>query len=115
MSYCNSPPTSHETVREICDVSPLVCLVCFALVSIARRQELLLDAFAARKSKVLASSQTPFAIFVKKLQESLTRMEAFDVVTVTQGMDGRLPPLLEPGHFLIPLSQIRSEAALHHS
>jgi hypothetical protein len=59
-------------------------------VSIARRQELLLDAFSARKSKALAGSQTPFAIFVKKLQESLTRMEAFDVVTVTQGMDGRL-------------------------
>lgn len=56
-------------------------------ISIARRQELLLDAFTVRKSKVLAGSQTPFAIFVKKLQESLTRMEAFDVVTVTQGMD----------------------------
>jgi E3 ubiquitin-protein ligase TRIP12 len=56
-------------------------------MSIARRQELLLDAFIVRKSKVLAGSQTPFAIFVKKLQESLTRMEAFDVVTVTQGMD----------------------------
>ncbi|KAH9004468.1 hypothetical protein EDB86DRAFT_2883363 [Lactarius hatsudake] len=56
-------------------------------ISIARRQELLLDAFIARKSKILAGSQTPFAIFVKKLQESLTRMEAFDVVTVTQGMD----------------------------
>ena len=48
----------------------------------------MLDAFIVRKSKVLAGSQTPFAIFVKKLQESLTRMEAFDVVTVTQGMDG---------------------------
>ena len=58
------------------------------LVSIARHQGLLLDAFIIRKSKVLAGSQTPFAIFVKKLQESLTRMEAFDVVTVTQGMDG---------------------------
>ncbi len=66
----------------------------FALVSIARRQELLLDAFTARKSKALAGSQTPFAIFVKKLQESLTRMEAFDVVTVTQGMDGMSPPNL---------------------
>ena len=62
----------------------------FALVPIARRQELLLDTFTARKSKALVGSQTPFAIFVKKLQESLTRMEAFDVVTVTQGMDGTL-------------------------
>jgi E3 ubiquitin-protein ligase TRIP12 len=38
---------------------------------------------------------------VKKLQESLTRMEAFDVVTVTQGMDGRLFPLSELGYFLM--------------
>lgn len=68
----------------------------FPLVSIARRQELLLDAFTARKSKTPAGSQTPFAIFVKKLQESLTRMEAFDVVTVTQGMDGRLMPIIQP-------------------
>ena len=29
------------------------------LVSIARRQELLLDVFIVRKTKVLASSQTP--------------------------------------------------------
>ncbi|KAI0306092.1 hypothetical protein B0F90DRAFT_1808594 [Multifurca ochricompacta] len=56
-------------------------------IPISRRQELLLDAFTARKSKAPAGSQTPFSIFVKKLQESLTRMEAFDVVTVTQGMD----------------------------
>ncbi|KAI0272306.1 hypothetical protein BC834DRAFT_1030472 [Gloeopeniophorella convolvens] len=56
-------------------------------ITIERRQELLLDAFTARKSKALSGSQTPFSIFVKKLQESLTRMESFDVVTVTQGMD----------------------------
>jgi len=87
----------------------------FALVPIARRQELLLDTFTARKSKALAGSQTPFAVFVKKLQESLTRMEAFDVVTVTQGMDGTLPPLTEQTHILITLSQIRSEAVHHHS
>jgi E3 ubiquitin-protein ligase TRIP12 len=75
--------SSKWTVSVYCEV---VCSV--ELVPIARRQELLLDAFIVRKSKVLAGSQTPFAIFVKKLQESLTRMEAFDVVTVTQGMDG---------------------------
>ncbi|KAI0287813.1 hypothetical protein BC826DRAFT_1093244 [Russula brevipes] len=57
------------------------------VLSIARRQELLLEAFTTRKSKSPTGSQTPFGIFVKKLQESLTRMEAFDVVTVTQGMD----------------------------
>ena len=57
-------------------------------MSIARRQELLLDAYIVRKLKVLAGSQTLFVIFVEKLQESLTRIEVFDVVTVTQGMDG---------------------------
>jgi hypothetical protein len=87
----------------------------FALVSIARRQELLLDAFAARKSKAFAGSQTPFAIFVKKLQESLTRMEAFDVVTVTQGMDGKLTPLLWSPILFSHHSQIRNEAVLRHS
>ena len=53
-----------------------------------RRQELLLDAFTSRRSKGGVNSQTPLAIFVKKLQESLTRMESFEVVTVAQGVDG---------------------------
>ncbi|KAJ6514891.1 hypothetical protein C8R47DRAFT_1275714 [Mycena vitilis] len=57
-------------------------------LSVARRKELLLDAFAGRRSKVaIGSTPTPFATFVKKLQESLTRMESFDVVTVAQGAD----------------------------
>ncbi|KAJ6534683.1 hypothetical protein DFH09DRAFT_1180315, partial [Mycena vulgaris] len=56
-------------------------------LSLARRKELLLDAFAGRRTKVLGNAQTPFATFVKKLQESLTRMESFDVVTVAQGVD----------------------------
>lgn len=56
------------------------------IVSLPRRKELLLDALVQRKMKVL-NGQTPFATFVKKLQESLTRMESFDVVTVTQGSD----------------------------
>jgi E3 ubiquitin-protein ligase TRIP12 len=54
-----------------------------------RRQELLLEAFTSRRSKGVANSQTPLAIFVKKLQESLTRMESFEVVTVAQGIDGQ--------------------------
>jgi E3 ubiquitin-protein ligase TRIP12 len=57
-------------------------------VSLARRKELLLDAFAGRRTKVVNGAPTPFATFVKKLQESLTRMESFDVVTVAQGVDG---------------------------
>jgi E3 ubiquitin-protein ligase TRIP12 len=54
-----------------------------------RRQELLLDAFTSRRLKGGANLQTPLSIFVKKLQESLTRMESFDVVTVAQGIDGQ--------------------------
>ena len=58
-------------------------------VSIQRRREILLDAFACRKMKGLHPGQTPFATLVKKLQESLTRMESFDVITVTQNSDGK--------------------------
>lgn len=55
-----------------------------------KRQEIFLDAFTLRKVKGPTSTQTPLSIFVKKLQESLTRMETFDVVTVAQGIDGQL-------------------------
>lgn len=58
-------------------------------VSLKRRQELLLDAFTTRRQKGGGNPQTPLALFVKKLQESLTRMESFEVVTVAQGIDGR--------------------------
>jgi E3 ubiquitin-protein ligase TRIP12 len=56
-------------------------------VPLARRKELLLDALVNRKNKTLVSLQTPFSTFVKKLQESFTRMESFDVITVSQGSD----------------------------
>ncbi|KAJ7702191.1 hypothetical protein B0H17DRAFT_1127779 [Mycena rosella] len=56
-------------------------------LSLARRKELLLDAFAGRRTKVLGNAQTPFVTFVKKLQESLMRMQSFDVITVAQGID----------------------------
>ncbi|KAG6853894.1 hypothetical protein C0991_000359 [Blastosporella zonata] len=52
-----------------------------------KRQELLLDAFGDRRTTVLTGAPSPFATLVKKLQESLTRMESFDVVTVAQGND----------------------------
>jgi len=58
------------------------------VVDLQRRKEILLDAFAARKIKSLNASQTPFATLVKKLQESLTRMETFDVITVASNSDG---------------------------
>ncbi|KAJ4473595.1 hypothetical protein J3R30DRAFT_3659131 [Lentinula aciculospora] len=56
-------------------------------VSVARRKELLLDSLVSRRNRTLSSSQTPFSTFVKKLQESFTRMESFDVITVSQGSD----------------------------
>ncbi|KAF8074929.1 hypothetical protein FPV67DRAFT_1559549 [Lyophyllum atratum] len=52
-----------------------------------RRQELLLEAFSGRRTKGFTGTQSPFTTLVKKLQESLTRMESFDVVTVAQGVD----------------------------
>jgi len=59
-------------------------------VSLHRRKEILLDAFASRKVKNLSPTQTPFATLVKKLQESFTRMESFEVITVAQNSDGML-------------------------
>lgn len=52
---------------------------------------MLLEAFGGRRMKSVSPGQTPFATLVKKLQESLTRMESFDVVTVAQSSDGALP------------------------
>ncbi|TFY68826.1 hypothetical protein EVJ58_g785 [Rhodofomes roseus] len=56
-------------------------------VSIARRRELLFRVFTTPKSKIAVNDQTPLATLVKKLQESLTRMESFEVVTVAQSSD----------------------------
>jgi hypothetical protein len=61
----------------------------YVTVSIQRRKEILLEAFSCRKMKGIHPGQTPFATLVKKLQESLTRMESFDVITVTQNSDGK--------------------------
>ncbi|PPQ99844.1 hypothetical protein CVT26_009341 [Gymnopilus dilepis] len=56
-------------------------------VSLQKRKEMFFDAFVSRKVKSLSSGQTPFATLVKKLQESLTRMESFEVTTVSQSSD----------------------------
>ncbi|KAG7439758.1 uncharacterized protein BT62DRAFT_998118 [Guyanagaster necrorhizus] len=87
----SSPHTSVSSF-ELLQSGVVDTLLSFAtetegLVSLARRKELLLDALVNRRAKHLSSSQTPFTIFVKKLQESLTRMESFDVVTVAQSSD----------------------------
>ncbi|KAI9062557.1 hypothetical protein FKP32DRAFT_1593207 [Trametes sanguinea] len=55
-------------------------------VPLSRRQELFFTAFTSRKSKG-AGGQTPLAVFVKKLQESLTRMEPFEVISIAQNAD----------------------------
>lgn len=55
---------------------------------LARRQELFFTAFTSRKSKG-TGGQTPFTVFVKKLQESLTRMESFEVISIAQNADGK--------------------------
>ncbi|TCD69149.1 Ubiquitin fusion degradation protein 4 [Steccherinum ochraceum] len=56
-------------------------------VSITRRQDLFFEAFNNKKHKGSVSGQTPFVVFVKKLQEALTRMESLEVVTVAQSTD----------------------------
>ncbi|KIY44943.1 hypothetical protein FISHEDRAFT_50340 [Fistulina hepatica ATCC 64428] len=56
-------------------------------LSVQQRRELLLEAFAGHRSKAFVNRQSPFAVLVKKLQECLTRMESFDVVTVSHGTD----------------------------
>ncbi|KAG8827658.1 Ubiquitin fusion degradation protein 4 [Serendipita sp. 401] len=54
-------------------------------VGLEKRKELLLDAFSARSGYATPSSQTPLAVLVKRLQECLTRIESFDVVTTSPG------------------------------
>ncbi|KIJ20720.1 hypothetical protein PAXINDRAFT_165588 [Paxillus involutus ATCC 200175] len=55
-------------------------------VPVKRRQEILYEAFT-RVSRGRTLNQSPLAILVKKLQESLTRMENFEVITIAQGSD----------------------------
>jgi len=49
--------------------------------------------------------QTPFSVFVKKLQESLTRMEPYEVVTIAQGVDGAL----DAGVHIVASTNIRKQ------
>ncbi|KAG8976344.1 Ubiquitin fusion degradation protein 4, partial [Tulasnella sp. 427] len=60
-------------------------------VPLPTRQRLLLEAFTTRSASGTASptSQIPLAVLVKRLQESLTRLENFEVVTVSQGEDSK--------------------------
>ncbi|KAG1728087.1 hypothetical protein EDB19DRAFT_1897431 [Suillus lakei] len=86
--------TSHSSVSsfELLQSGAVDGLLRFATdatrstVTSKRRQDLLYDAFG-RISRGGTVNQSPLAVLVKKLQESLTRMEDFDVVTVSQGTD----------------------------
>ena len=62
---------------------------------------MILEAFS-RKAKPM-HIQTPFSVFVKKLQESLTRMEPYEVVTIAQGVDGAF----DPGACLMTSTDVR--------
>ena len=73
-------------------------------MSLSRRQELFFNAFTSRKSKG-TGGQTPFAVFVKKLQESLTRMESFEVISVAQSADGQYQHCLLSN--FLPLTLVR--------
>jgi E3 ubiquitin-protein ligase TRIP12 len=58
-------------------------------VELSRRRTLVWEAFTQQqRTSTLHNPTTPLVTLVKKLQESLTRMESFDVVTVSQGSDG---------------------------
>jgi len=72
-------------------------------VSAQRRQDIFLEAFS-RKAKPM-HIQTPFSVFVKKLQESLTRMEPYEVVTIAQGVDG----VLDAGVYLMASADIQKQ------
>ncbi|QRV73957.1 HECT-domain (ubiquitin-transferase) [Ceratobasidium sp. AG-Ba] len=58
-------------------------------LDITARQLMVLQAFAVRSGKGSdsPSSMSPFAVLVKKLQDSLTRIENFEVVTVSPGAE----------------------------
>ena len=71
------------TLARFCDIEFVI-----GPVSAQRRQDMFLEAFA-RKAKPM-HIQIPFSVYVKKLQESLTRMEPYEVVTIAQGVDGAL-------------------------
>lgn len=58
-------------------------------VSLDTRQKLLLESFTTQSGTESPSSQSPLAVLVKRLQESLTRLENFEVVTVSQGEDSK--------------------------
>ena len=58
------------------------------LVDLRRRQRMLIQELCAIRDGKPVTTVSPFAVLVKKLQESLTRMESFEVISVAQSADG---------------------------
>lgn len=66
-------------------------MIVWLIVDISRRQALLLKTLTVHSNggNESPSHPSPFGTLVKRLQESLTRMESFEVVTVSPGGDGK--------------------------
>jgi E3 ubiquitin-protein ligase TRIP12 len=58
-----------------------------AVVPLNVREELLMKELAAVRD--VKSQSSPLAVFIKKFQESLTRMETFEVSMASSGSDGK--------------------------
>ncbi|KAF9642377.1 hypothetical protein BDM02DRAFT_3193383 [Thelephora ganbajun] len=78
--------------------------VFFNPASAQRHQGTFLEVFG-RKAKPM-HIQTPFSVFVKKLQGSLTRMEPCRVVTIAQGVDGAL----DTGVYIMVFANVRKDS-----
>ena len=59
------------------------------LVDLRRRQRMLIQELCAIRDGKPVTTVSPFAVLVKKLQESLTRMESFEVISVAHSADGK--------------------------
>lgn len=82
----NAPVSSFELLQSGAVEGLLRFATEKGVVPMKRRHELLFEAFT-KTPRGDNSSHSPFAILVKKLQESLTRMENFEVIAIAQGSD----------------------------
>jgi len=72
------PETVARAARTSADEPPLTPLAASAVL----RRRLLFETFAKTESD---AGSSPFAVLVKRLQESLSRMETFEVTTAYAG------------------------------
>lgn len=79
---------------------------------LARRQQIMFETLDGKQD---TNRFTALAILVKKLQESLTRMESYEVVTVSQGLDGMFTSYLDSivfPHLILNIDAKRSSPSL---